>query len=122
MSATQFRVGAAFTFEVAHWTPIFPEGHPNRRLHGHSYVAELIAEGPLDPAGMAVSEERLSVLAAVLKGLVDHRCLNEIDGLAQPTMECLAEFFLVRARLNIEQVNRVRVSRPTLNQWAEAWL
>jgi 6-pyruvoyltetrahydropterin/6-carboxytetrahydropterin synthase len=117
-----YRTAATFGFEVAHWTPIYPDDHPNRRLHGHSYVAELIAEGPLDPAGMVVSAERLAVLADVLRQLVDHQCLNEIDGLAQPTMEALAAFFLVRARLNIEQVNRVRVGRPTLRQWAEAWV
>lgn len=114
------RIAAGFTFEVAHFTPMWPEGHPNRRMHGHSYECELIAEGSLDPHGMVVGAERLAAIAGVLKELVDHRVLNDIAGLDHPTMECLAQFFLERARLNIEAINRVRVGRPSLKQWAEA--
>ncbi len=52
------RVAVTFNFEVAHWTPHVPDSMPqHRRMHGHSYVAELIAEDLPDPYGMVVSSK-----------------------------------------------------------------
>ena len=37
-----------FQFEAAHLLPLLPETHKCRRLHGHSFQAEIVVEGPLD--------------------------------------------------------------------------
>jgi 6-pyruvoyltetrahydropterin/6-carboxytetrahydropterin synthase len=119
--AAKARVAVTVSFEAAHVSRIFPEGHPNRRLHGHSYEAEFVAEGAVGAGGMVVSAERLAAMANSIKSLVDHRYLNDVEGLDEPTMERLADFLLRAARTCIQEVVRVRISRPTLQQWAEAW-
>ncbi len=48
------------------------------RMHGHSYLVDVHVAGPVGEA-----------FAPVLDAL-DHRLLNEIDGLANPTAEHLA--------------------------------
>ena len=38
-----------FQFEAAHYLPHLPEDHKCRRLHGHSFKAEIVIEGECDP-------------------------------------------------------------------------
>lgn len=116
------RVAITFNFEAAHWDPMWPKEHPNHRMHGHSYLVELIAEGPVrdDMGGVLVSIERLKAIADTFKPMLDHRVLNEVEGLAYPTMEHIAHWLLTRVRLTCLDIKRVRVSRPSLGVWAEA--
>lgn len=66
-----------FGFEAAHALPRLPEGHKCRRMHGHSFLAEVAAEDltKLQPHLHRVYDR------------LDHRCLNEIDTLENPTSE-----------------------------------
>lgn len=85
------RLGKTFTFEAAHFLPSFPEGHKCRRLHGHSFSVEVIVEGEI-PAGQHHLVDYADLGAAVepLRLRLDHYCLNEIEGLENPTSEVLA--------------------------------
>lgn len=116
-------ISYAFNFEAAHRSPEWPVGHPNSRVHGHSYIAELIAEGEISDihGGTIMSAERLRNLAEAIKPLLDHHMLNEIDDLPFTTMEHIAHWILIRAKTCHETIIRVRVSRPTLGIWVEAW-
>ena len=80
-----------FTFEAAHRLPNVPEGHKCSRLHGHSFRVRIHVEGPLDPELAWVLD--FSDIGAVFKPLeerLDHRYLNEIEGLENPTSENIA--------------------------------
>ena len=77
-----------FTFEAAHRLPNAPEGHKCARLHGHSYQVTVRVDGPVDPErGWVVDFARLSEAMAPLLDQLDHRYLNEVEGLANPTSE-----------------------------------
>lgn len=84
----------AFTFDSAHYLTRVPEGHKCRRMHGHTYRVELICEGEPDDRGMVVDYGELAVLWDPVHALLDHRLLNEIPGLENPTTEVLAPFIL----------------------------
>ena len=75
-----------FTFEAAQSLPQLPEEHQCRRLHGHSYRIEVGARG---------MEEIAPDLKATY-ALLDHRCLNDVDGLAGTTCEHLCEWLWER--------------------------
>jgi len=82
-----------FTFEAAHYLPHVPEGHKCRRLHGHSYRVEVRVRGPLDPRlGWVMDFADLKAAWAPLDEALDHRYLNEIPGLENPTSEVLAQW------------------------------
>ena len=86
-----------FTFEAAHRLPFVPEGHKCGRLHGHSFRVEVRVEGDIDPAtGMVIDFAEIKAAFAPLLDRLDHYCLNEVDGLDNPTSENLARWIWVR--------------------------
>ncbi len=85
------RLTKSFGFEAAHWLPTFPEGHKCRRMHGHSFRVEVTVEGELDQQrGYLIDYGDISEALEPLRNALDHRCLNEIEGLENPTSEMLA--------------------------------
>ncbi len=85
------RLAKSFTFEAAHWLPTFPDGHKCRRMHGHSFKVEVIVDGLVEPAkGYLIDYGDLKRLVNPVIDELDHRCLNEIAGLENPTSELVA--------------------------------
>ncbi len=80
-----------FHFEAAHTLPNVPPDHQCARMHGHSYKVEISLTGPVDPAsGWLMDHAEISRLVKPLIGELDHRYLNDIPGLENPTFEQLA--------------------------------
>lgn len=82
-----------FSFESAHFLPNVPEGHKCGRMHGHSYTVEVHVRGPVgDQSGFVQDFGDLSAAFAPIGELLDHRLLNDIEGLSNPTSEHLAHW------------------------------
>jgi 6-pyruvoyltetrahydropterin/6-carboxytetrahydropterin synthase len=113
------KITQAFNFEAAHFLPAVPETHRCRRMHGHSYRVELRLEGPVDPVTGFVADffDIEAAFAPLLKQL-DGSCLNDIDGLANPTAETIAVWIWTRARSALPQLAAV-VVYETPDCWAE---
>lgn len=78
-------------FESAHFLPEVPEDHKCRRLHGHSFRVVVTVEGePDERLGWVMDFAELRAAVQPLVEQLDHRLLNDIDGLANPTSEVLA--------------------------------
>jgi 6-pyruvoyltetrahydropterin/6-carboxytetrahydropterin synthase len=85
------RLERSYRFEAAHVLPNVPPGHKCARMHGHSYEIVVAIEGDLDPVrGWVMDFAAIDELVQPLVRDLDHRVLNEIDGLANPTSELLA--------------------------------
>lgn len=82
-----------FFFEAAHTLSREIEAAPSRRIHGHTYHAELTVAGAPDPrTGMVMDLGRLRRAAEAARGRLDHTLLNDIEGLGPPTLENLCAF------------------------------
>lgn len=82
-----------FTIEAAHHLPNVPAGHKCRRLHGHSFRIELRVRGPVGAdSGWVQDFADLGAAFDPLFQRLDHRCLNEVPGLENPTSENLARW------------------------------
>lgn len=80
-----------FTFEAAHRLPNVPSGHKCSRLHGHSYKVQIEVAGPVDAdLGWVIDFGDIKAAWRDLDDALDHRYLNEIPGLENPTSELLA--------------------------------
>lgn len=104
-----------FRFDAAHW---LAAGAPeNRRMHGHSFQAEVTLRGEPDPATGMLQDfgAVLSVVGAIGERL-DHHLLNEVPGLGEPTLENLARYIFRQARQSLPAVTRVCVRRPSCGQ------
>ena len=80
-----------FGFEAAHRLPHVPDGHKCARLHGHSFRVEVHVAGPLDPRlGWVLDFADVQAACEPVRDVLDHRYLNEVEGLENPTSENLA--------------------------------
>jgi 6-pyruvoyltetrahydropterin/6-carboxytetrahydropterin synthase len=82
-----------FSIEAAHWLPNVPEGHKCGRLHGHSFRIAIHVSGPLDAhLGWVLDFAEIKAAFKSIEDQIDHRCLNEVAGLENPTSENLARW------------------------------
>lgn len=100
----------SFGFEAAHWLPTFPEGHKCRRMHGHSFRVEVVVSGPVDPAkGYLIDYGEISAAVRPIESALDHRVLNEIEGLEIPTSEVVARWIFERLKATLPLLTEVVV-------------
>lgn len=93
----------------------YPEGHPNRRLHGHSFTGEVMMEADVDPVtGMVMDHEDLSNAVKGVVEKLDHRLLNDVPGLAQPTSEYLCKWIFDELKPKVQGIKEVSISRETV--------
>ena len=91
--AERIDVFKEFTFEAAHRLPNVPPGHKCARLHGHSFRAEVHVRGEAGPeTGWVIDFADIKKAFEPLHEQLDHRFLNEIEGLSNPTSENLARW------------------------------
>ena len=99
-----------FTFEAAHRLPNVPPGHKCARLHGHSFQVTVHVEGTVDPQLGWVRDfaDVKGAMAPLLEAL-DHRYLNDIEGLDNPTSEHLARWIWERLGQGLAGLSAITV-------------
>lgn len=104
-----------FGFDAAHWVG---QGAPeNARLHGHSFYVEVTLRGEADEkTGWLRDLGEVKAALDRVREHLDHRLLNEVEGLRTPTLENLAKFIFERAKRELPETVRVRVRRPSCGQ------
>jgi 6-pyruvoyltetrahydropterin/6-carboxytetrahydropterin synthase len=104
-----------FGFDAAHY--LDTGAGANRRVHGHSFYVEVTLSGEPDAATGVLRD--LGAVKATLSEVaeaLDHRLLNDIEGLGPPTLENIARYIYRRAKLAYPEVTRVKVRRPSYGQ------
>ncbi len=82
-----------YHFESAHWLPKVPETHKCSKKHGHNYEMEITCGGDVDNVGFIIDFWDLDTIIKPFINEVDHRMLNEVEGLENPTAELIARWF-----------------------------
>jgi 6-pyruvoyltetrahydropterin/6-carboxytetrahydropterin synthase len=101
----------SFRFEAAHRLPKVPADHKCARLHGHSFRVVVRVRGPIDAdKGWLVDFADLEAAWRPLYEQLDHRCLNDVEGLENPTSELLALWLLERFHVDGVTVHSVYVA------------
>ena len=113
------KIAQAFTFEAAHRLPNVPKTHKCHNLHGHSYRVVLRLKGPVDAhTGFVVDFFDVENAFNPLLERLDHACLNDIEGLENPTAENIAVWIWERMRPQLDLLDEV-VVYETADCWAE---
>src|SRR5271165_2717918 len=101
----------SFQFESAHLLPHLPQSHKCRRLHGHSFKAEIAVAGPCDPKlGWVMDYADMADAFQPIWRELDHNYLNEIKGLENPTSEMLAVWIWERLKPRLALLTEIVVA------------
>jgi 6-pyruvoyltetrahydropterin/6-carboxytetrahydropterin synthase len=99
-----------FHFEAAHYLPHVPPQHQCARVHGHSFVVQLWMRGAVNPEmGWVRDFADLTDAFEPLRAQLDHRLLNDVEGLDNPTSENLAVWIWERVKGAVPELSRVVV-------------
>ncbi|HVI98288.1 MAG TPA: 6-carboxytetrahydropterin synthase [Sphingomonas sp.] len=117
-----FELSKQFRFDAAHTLERSIDTESSRRIHGHSYRAEVTVRGRPDPAtGMIVDLGLLEWSMEDARNALDHRFLDEINDLGPATMENLCRWIWDRLRPNISNLSRVSVHRDSSGETCSYW-
>jgi 6-pyruvoyltetrahydropterin/6-carboxytetrahydropterin synthase len=102
-----------FYFESAHTLRRTIEAEGSRRVHGHTYHAEVFVRGEVDPAsGMLIDLAYLRAALNQVREQLDHHLLDEVEGLGPATLENLCAYIYKQLAPQIPLLYAVTVERP----------
>lgn len=104
-----------FSFEAAHRLPEVDADHPCRNIHGHTYQVSIHVAGSLHPRmGWLIDFHDLESRVSPVLARLDHRLLNEVEGLENPTAERIAAWIWHRLEPHLPGLAQVVVhENPT---------
>lgn len=111
-----WELSKAFRFEAAHALSGTSLGKTSEEVHGHSYRAEVVVRGIPDPtSGMLIDVGRLEARLSTVRSALDHKLLNQVEGLGPPTLENLARFIWNQLQ-DVGPIVRVSVHRDSCGE------
>lgn len=109
-----WELSKTFLFESAHTLHRAIDREASLRIHGHSYRAQVTVRGRPDPeTGMIVDLGKFETALSLARDGLDHRLLDEVEGLGPATLENLAAWIWRTAGESIEAIHRVTVFRDS---------
>ena len=95
--------------EAAHRNPA--GGEAQARMHGHSYRVDLLVAGDVtSDVGWLIDYGDIKRLFEPLYGQLDHHCLNEVEGMGEPTVNGLRRWIFDRLKPELPGLEDVKVA------------
>ncbi|MEO9241100.1 6-pyruvoyl trahydropterin synthase family protein [Pseudomonas inefficax] len=111
-SNTVCELSQRFYFEAAHTLNRGIETESSRRIHGHTYEAEVTVAGQPDAtSGMLIDLGYLRSEIARVREMLDHRLLDEVQDLGPATIENLCAFIRKQLEDSVPSLCAVMVER-----------
>ena len=111
MTSYRTELSRQYFIEAAHRLPNVPAGHKCARLHGHSFKITLHISGDIDSSlGWVVDFGEVDRAWQPIHEALDHRFLNDIEGLENPTSERLAQWIFERVKLPKGKLRAVAIA------------
>lgn len=107
-----YELSQQFFFEAAHTLQRDIEAEGSRRIHGHTYHAEVTLRGqPRPDSGMLMDLGHVRVQIERVRALLDHQFLDDIERLGPATLENLCAFIFAELRDPLPALVQVCVER-----------
>jgi 6-pyruvoyltetrahydropterin/6-carboxytetrahydropterin synthase len=98
-----------FSFEAAHKLPLVDKNHKCFNLHGHSFKVKITIEGPVNELGWVMDFSDIKKFCQPIIEELDHKYLNEIDGLDNPTSENIAVWIWQRLIQKLPELSSIEI-------------
>lgn len=110
-----YTISQKFFFDAAHTLRREMETDSSRRVHGHTYNAQVFLSGQPDPqTGMVMDLGQVRREVELLRGELDHHLLDDVVGLGLPTLENLCRFILENLQPRLPALSAVHVWRESV--------
>jgi 6-pyruvoyltetrahydropterin/6-carboxytetrahydropterin synthase len=107
----QIELTRDYRFEAAHRLPRLPATHKCHRLHGHSFLFQVVLTGPVNPqTGFLIDFGDVDAIVEPIREQLDHYFLNEIEGLENPTSEVLSHWLWARLKPRLPLLSAITVA------------
>ena len=99
-----------FSFDSAHFLTEVPEEHKCRQIHGHTYRLRVYIKGAITKQGWIMDFKELKNCVMPLIELVDHKLLNDVPGLENPTAENVTIWFWQHLKPVLPFLSRIELN------------
>tara|TARA_Y100001970_G_C14182709_1_gene830732 strand:- start:1457 stop:1813 length:357 start_codon:yes stop_codon:yes gene_type:complete len=94
----------------ARFLPNLEDNHICSQLHGHTYNIKISVKGPIDPiSGFVIDAFEIDKYFKKVHKEIDHKLLNEIKGLENPTSENICIFVWKRLITDIPNLYQIEI-------------
>jgi 6-pyruvoyltetrahydropterin/6-carboxytetrahydropterin synthase len=108
--ATDMQIYKEFSFDSAHFLPNVPDGHKCKEMHGHTYRLKVFIQGDLDPKlGWIMDFKELKDALLPVIDQLDHKLINNIKGLENPTAENITVWIWEQIRPSLPLLSRIEL-------------
>jgi 6-pyruvoyltetrahydropterin/6-carboxytetrahydropterin synthase len=110
-----YEISQRFFFDAAHTLRREIEAEGSRRVHGHTYYAEVFVRGePAPDTGMVWDLGYVRREVEALRAKLDHHFLDEVEGLGIPTLENLCAFIWQQLKPQVPGLSAVMIERHAI--------
>ncbi|MBC7371766.1 MAG: 6-carboxytetrahydropterin synthase [Bdellovibrionaceae bacterium] len=115
----KFELKQHFQIESSRYLPHLEKSHPCSRMHGHSFKIILTLVGEADPRlAWVIDYNDIQLKMKPILERIDHRTLNEVPGLENPTSEMLTKWVYDETMKVLPQVTRVTIAETPFTECA----
>jgi 6-pyruvoyltetrahydropterin/6-carboxytetrahydropterin synthase len=119
MTDLHLEISKDFTFDAAHHFEHKDANHPFSRMHGHSFAGTVTLTGPrAAESGMVKDFWEMESEINKIKDQLDHRLLNDVEGLEHPSLEAIAFWVFERLEKTLPGLTAVEIRRPSCGEKA----
>ncbi|HEX6703369.1 MAG TPA: 6-carboxytetrahydropterin synthase [Albitalea sp.] len=113
MTSPTYELSQRFYFEAAHSLDREIDAEPSRRIHGHTYHAEVALAGAPSPrSGMITDLGEFRRELERVREALDHRFLDEVEGIGPATLENLCAYIYDQLKDTLPALSQVAIERP----------
>ncbi|MDH5718557.1 MAG: 6-carboxytetrahydropterin synthase QueD [Spirochaetia bacterium] len=104
-----------FFFDSAHFLPCVPLEHKCRNLHGHTYKLTVGIKGHIiEETGWIIDFAEIRKIVEPIVENLDHKLLNSIPGLENPTAEIIAKYIFQKVKEQLINLYFIKIEEtPT---------
>ena len=103
-----------FNIESARSLPNLPDSHPCKNIHGHSFKIKITVSGKINKAtGMVLDFNQIDEIFNPIHLLIDHKYLNDIKGLENPSSENLAIWIWKRLKPKLPTIIEIEIKETS---------